>query len=87
MERICPFSETSPIKQQSSRGLRIIPIALTIAVKIARSCTEPLFLVSAGARFIITEAVGNSRLQALSAERMRSRLSLTTISGSPTISN
>ena len=57
---ISPLRETSPIKQLSFISFVTIFVALRIATSIPRSCTEPVFFVSAGARFTITLCGGNS---------------------------
>ena len=84
---ISPLRDISPMKAQPSSPSPIILIPRRIAMNIAISCTEPLFFVSAGARFIITEATGKLILHERSAALIRSRLSFTTVSGSPTTSN
>ena len=84
---ISPFRDISPMKEQPSSSPFIIRIAFSTAMNMAISCTEPLFLVSAGARLTMTCATGKLILHERRAERILSRLSLTTVSGSPTISN
>ena len=84
--RTSPFSESSPMNAASSGTSSIILIARSIAINMARSCTEPLFFISAGARLTITDATGKFIPHDLIAARILSRLSFITVSVRPSIS-
>ena len=57
-----------------------------IPSRIARSCMVPIFFTSAGARFTVIRRAGRAMDKLDRAERIRSRLSRTEVSGRPTIS-
>ena len=84
--RTSPLRETSPIKHFPRKSAEMFPMLCKIPIKMARSCMVPLFFTSAGAKFTVMRLAGSTTEMEFSAERMRSRLSRTDASGSPTIS-
>jgi hypothetical protein len=84
--RTVPSSDSSPKNMHLSSGLpKKCPMQPASPIAIGKSNAEPSFLTSAGARLIVTPCpCGNSKEQFRSADLIRSRLSFTALSGSPT---
>jgi hypothetical protein len=86
MPRSSPDSANSPINSNFSSGaLGICSEAARIPIAMARSKRLPPLGSSAGARLTVMRRLGNSNLELISALRTRSLLSLTAVSGRPTI--
>ena len=84
--RSLPSSASSPKNTVPAHSPASCPVAFKMPTAMARSKYEPSFFRSAGARLTVIFWVGNRRPLFLRAERTRSRLSLTAVSGKPTSS-
>ena len=85
--RTSPSSATSPMNAMLSESKFICLPALSRAMRIGRSYTEPSLRVSAGARFTVMRLTGKANPVFFIAERTLFFASLIAASGSPTISN
>ncbi len=77
-----PSSTVSAISRRST-----MPDAARMPRAIGKSNEEPALRTSAGARLTVMRCGGNSKPELRMALRTRSRLSLTLVSGRPTIVN
>ena len=86
--RISPESASSPINSYWCRRSKgIWPEAARIPIAMAKSKRLPSLGSSAGARLIVIRRAGNSKCALIMALRTRSLLSLTAVSGRPTMWN
>jgi len=84
-----PSSASSPANSNSCKLCRgICPYAANTPIAIGKSNRPPSFFgKSAGAKLIVMRRVGKTNCEFIKALRTRSLLSLTAVSGRPTIDN